>query len=86
MHGKEQVLEKPFAVLEKCIREPENNEMIGDEVNLNTTANQTILDTTVAIDHKSRPTTEYRVRAIVRKKLIFKTRPKPIISNVAKTV
>lgn len=80
-------MEKPFAVLEKCFREPvEDNEMNVDDVNLNRTANQTILDTTIAIDHKSRPTTEYRIRAIVRKKLVFKTRPKPIISHVAKTV
>ncbi|KAL0822486.1 hypothetical protein ABMA28_004541 [Loxostege sticticalis] len=27
--------------------------------------------------------TKYRVRAVVKKKLLFKSRPKPIISNVA---
>ncbi|KAJ1529885.1 hypothetical protein ONE63_006617 [Megalurothrips usitatus] len=30
--------------------------------------------------------TEYQIRAIVRKKLLFKVRPKPIISNVLKSV
>ena len=38
-------------------------------------------------DDRQRPdasTTEYVVRSIIRKKLIFKTRPKPIIANVPK--
>ena len=30
--------------------------------------------------------THYEVRAIIRKKLIFKARPKPIIANVPKKV
>jgi hypothetical protein len=31
-------------------------------------------------------TVEYHVKAIVRKKLVFSDRPRPIIANVAKTV
>ena len=31
-------------------------------------------------------TTEYLVRTIIRKKLVFKTRPKPIIANVPKKI
>ena len=31
-------------------------------------------------------TTEYVVQSIIRKKLVFKTRPKPIIANVAKKI
>lgn len=50
------------------------------------TANRTVLDSTVAIEHKTKQNTEYHVRAIIRKKIIFKTRPKPIIANVAKQV
>lgn len=42
----------------------------------------TVLDTTVAIENKTKVRTEYTVRAIVKKKLIFKTRPKPIIANL----
>ena len=34
----------------------------------------------------SHSTTEYNVRAVVRKKLLFKVRPKPIISQVLKSV
>ena len=30
--------------------------------------------------------TEYRMQAVIKKKLIFKTRPKPIIANVPKKV
>ncbi len=30
--------------------------------------------------------TEFRVKAVVRKKLVFKTRPKPIIANVPKKI
>ncbi|XP_076470325.1 chromosome transmission fidelity protein 8 homolog [Babylonia areolata] len=33
---------------------------------------------------KPRTQTEYHVKAIIRKKLLFKTRPKPIIANVPK--
>lgn len=44
--------------------------------------NTTVLDTTVGIENKTKVRTEYTVRAIVKKKLIFKTRPKPIIANV----
>lgn len=86
-------MEKPFAVLEKVIREKnsaDENEIgssdLNETTNLDQTIDRTVLDSTIAIEHKSRTTTEYRVRAIVRKKLIFKTRPKPIIANVAKAV
>lgn len=30
--------------------------------------------------------TTYKVKAVVKKKLLFKSRPKPIISNVAERV
>lgn len=88
LHGKEQKMEKPFAVLEKMIRETNEDDAddLNQTANLDTTTNRTVLDSTIAIEHKSQNTTEYRVQAIVRKKLIFKTRPKPIIANVAKTV
>lgn len=83
-------MEKPFAVLEKVVRDADPTDVeemdLNQTANLDTTANRTVLDSTIAIEHKSQTTTEYRVRAIVRKKLVFKTRPKPIIANVAKTV
>lgn len=47
---------------------------------------RTVLDSTVAIEHKTKQNTEYLVQAIITKRLIFKSRPKPIIANVAKQV
>lgn len=83
-------MEKPFAVLEKTVRVADETDEMAEDLNqtanLDSTINRTVLDSTIAIEHKSQNTTEYRVRAIVRKKLIFKTRPKPIIANVAKSV
>lgn len=32
------------------------------------------------------PSTEYIIKAIIKKKLLFKTRPKPIIANVPKVI
>ncbi|XP_035787707.1 chromosome transmission fidelity protein 8 homolog [Anopheles albimanus] len=49
-------------------------------------SNRTVLDSTVAIEHKVVPKVEYLVRAVVRSKVLFKARPKPIIANVAKSV
>lgn len=89
LHGKEQKMEKPFAVLEKVVRDMDAAEAEMDSnqtANLDVTTNRTVLDSTIAIEHKSQTTTEYKVRAVVHKKLVFKTRPKPIIANVAKTV
>lgn len=95
MHGKEQKMEKPFAVLEKIVHEANATEDDDDEdmahsqsnsSQLNITANErTVLDSTIAIQHKTTVETEYAVRAIVKKKIIFKSRPKPIIANVSKT-
>lgn len=93
MHGKEQKLEKPFAVLEKMeikkvtvTNDDDNNGNPMDTIDFNNTINRTALDSTIAVENKFEIKTEYRVRALVRKKLIFKERPKPIITHVAKTV
>lgn len=48
--------------------------------------NRTVLDSTIAIEHKTKQNTEYHIQAIITKRLIFKSRPKPIIANVAKNV
>ncbi|XP_055532917.1 chromosome transmission fidelity protein 8 homolog isoform X2 [Wyeomyia smithii] len=49
-------------------------------------SNRTVLDSTVAVEHKTVPKTEYLVRAVVKHKILFKARPKPIIANVSKSV
>ncbi|XP_044582209.1 chromosome transmission fidelity protein 8 homolog isoform X1 [Cotesia glomerata] len=52
LHGKEAMLPKPLAILEKRKDEDDN--------------------------------TEYAVKAIVKKKLVFKGRPKPIVAGIIK--
>ena len=86
--GKEAKFDKPVAVLRKKVYREEKNDQqedsIDDTILLNESHqplnNTTVLDTTLGIETKIR--TEYTVAAIVRKKLVFKTRPKPIIANV----
>ncbi|KAJ6647280.1 Chromosome transmission fidelity protein 8 like [Pseudolycoriella hygida] len=91
LHGKEQALEKPFAVLQKRLHDHETTDEddIPNETNLdvsNISMSRTILDSTISIEHKTAQRTEYYVQAIVKRKIIFKSRPKPIIANVAKKV
>lgn len=92
LHGREQKIEKPFAVLERVRKalktnEPNPNETVESLLNATSDHNDsTILDCTIAIEHKTKVRTGLFVRGIVKKKLVFKARPKPIIANVAKTV
>ncbi|XP_013107871.1 chromosome transmission fidelity protein 8 homolog [Stomoxys calcitrans] len=91
LQGREQKLEKPFAVLEKS-KTNEGHHLLDQTTNnlnasvMNSTVDRTFLDNTVALENKSKQRTEYTVQAIVTKKLTFKSRPKPIIANVAKSV
>lgn len=95
--GRESKFDKPLAVLHKNVytetrseKNEEQDESIDDTILLDESHQQstrvhnntTVLDTTVAIENKTKVRTEYTVRAIVRKKLVFKTRPKPIIANL----
>lgn len=90
MHGKEQSLDKPFAVLQKKLHTATADEDDNlNETNLdisNISMGRTILDSTISIEHKTVQRTEYYVKAIVKRKIVFKSRPKPIIANVAKKV
>ncbi|XP_004523771.1 chromosome transmission fidelity protein 8 homolog isoform X2 [Ceratitis capitata] len=92
LQGREQKLEKPLAVLEKSRTKDkkallnESGIVFDPNSTLNKTVDRTTLDTTVALENKSRHSTEYIVRAICTKKLTFKSRPKPIIANVSITV
>ncbi|KAK3915545.1 Chromosome transmission fidelity protein 8-like protein [Frankliniella fusca] len=65
--GKEVVLEKPFAVLER---------KRGVQPDCCKLENSAVTEFN----------TEYQIRAVIKKKLLFKVRPKPIISNVLKSV
>lgn len=74
LQGKEMMMDKPFAVLEK------------NDLNEGVDSSQTPLNSTFAVERKLTNNTEYLVKAIVKKKIIFKIRPKPIISNVLNVV
>ncbi|GAB0091965.1 Chromosome transmission fidelity protein 8 [Sergentomyia squamirostris] len=90
LHGREVTMEKPFAVLQKVIKQVEKGSSADEEeMDVDVSVNQSIsdsqiLDSTVAIENKSQQKTEYLVKAIVKKKLIFRARPKPIIANIGK--
>ncbi len=81
LFGKEIKMEKPFALIEKCERSEDSNETIDM-----TQLDVSLLDSTINIENRTKPNVEYLVKCLIKKKLVFKSRPKPIISNVAKKV
>lgn len=48
-------------------------------------ASFSILDTTVNIENRTKIQVEYRVKALIKKKLVFSQRPRPIVSNLPKS-
>lgn len=82
MFGKVAQLDKPLVVLLKTIQS-----MAGD-VSMETSS----ADTSMAMDDfveksgNSATDSHFTVKAVVRQKIIFRTRPKPIITSVPKKV
>jgi hypothetical protein len=91
-------MEKPFALIEK-VPKPESMEVDGEDEPLimpkfdstivpdDTVPNVSfsLLDTTVNIENRTKANVEYHVKALIKKKIIFNQRPRPIVSNVPKT-
>lgn len=84
LHGRETKLEKPLALFEKY--RTNDGVITSNSFNLSTTTNKTLpnksmLDSTVVLQNKSKQRTGYRVKAVILRKLIFRSRPKPIIEK-----
>lgn len=92
-------MEKPLALIEK-VPKAENMDVDDDEEEVVTlpkfdssiipddtipNASFSILDTTVNIENRTKPQVEYHVKALIKKKIIFSQRPRPIVSNIPKT-
>ena len=76
LYGKVAKLEKPFAVIERT------SHLANRDLDSAMETDSLELDTAETDSEK----VDYVVKAIIKKKLIFKTRPKPIIANVPKKI
>ena len=72
LYGKIQSLERPLVSVEKVEMGGELRRKEGEEL--------------MDLDEEMEVKVEYRVKSIIKKKIIFKNRPKPIIANLPKPV
>ena len=78
LYGKVVEMEKPMLAMTKVHK---NEQSKDGENNVGMETNRNAMET-----EQSETVTEYHVQAVIRKKLVFKTRPKPIIANVPKKI
>lgn len=86
MQGKESKLEKPFAIFEKCRSTDNVLSQTQTSFNQSATCNKSMYDksqmeTTLLMQNKSKQKATYKVKALIFKKILFKSRPKPIIEK-----
>ena len=74
LYGKIQNLDRPMVTVERT--------EVGKDLPKTTSEDAELMD----LDVQMETSIEYRVKSVIKKKIIFKTRPKPIIANLTKTV
>ena len=72
LYGKIQSLERPLVSVERVETGGELKRKEGEEL--------------MDLDEEMEVKVEYRVKSVIKKKIIFKNRPKPIIANLPKPV
>ncbi|XP_075932438.1 chromosome transmission fidelity protein 8 homolog [Anarhichas minor] len=82
LYGKQLKLEKPFVVLTKHSSQLQDSLGSHDHDDGSEDVTQGAMET----NQQGPASTSYTVSALIKRKLIFKTRPKPIITNVPKKV
>ncbi|KAG5671470.1 hypothetical protein PVAND_001665 [Polypedilum vanderplanki] len=91
LFGKEKKLDNNgFAVIKKVSIADDEDEKKRrfDETIINETvanASISVLDSTINVENRTKPQVEYQVLAVIKKKLVFNQRPRPIISNLPKS-
>ena len=81
LHGKVQQLEKPWIIVSRTSLDAKN--LLCDESDVSMTAENAESEIETGSDNSG---AHYLVTAVIRSKIVFRTRPKPIITNVPKRV
>jgi chromosome transmission fidelity protein 8 len=88
LYGKVEELTKPLVAMKKMTNVNRVTDKNDEHIEVSGTSipdsNQSIFPTPISVDNSCN--TSYIVHAVIKRKLLFKSRPKPIIANVPKKV